>query len=418
MKLFKYFLLSMFAVTSHAYSQHPQDGENKDLSHSVFGPPRPAIWEYQLSRMKREREDITSFNFYRKDQRNKTIFFKVSDNDFNSRNEIRVQEITGGALLFPINDDDRYQLDLGGTFDVIQNTKLNEKALYSRMTYRPTRSLWFRFGSEQFDGYTPGRPSQYTKSVLNANYIAGKVNEGIFSFVGVAGRGKNNNLLSTRYGAAGILEGPYNLIFLGGYIQSDNAKENVRTLAIGRGAPYRPDGLPSGIFIWKHKENYDFQLGGIFWGKANLFVLPAAIGMSQGIFISSIALRENSELRQGQLMSITDDYRNSDITLFYVYLNQGITILPGTVNHVGFKAIQLYKIFDEIMMFNISRPVAGIFYNEETSPEMNIISHQFVDRTTKYFSYQLGVTVAGSIILNVIHIPHNEEWTMALSLVF
>jgi hypothetical protein len=136
------------------------------------------------------------------------------------------------------------------------------------------------------------------------------------------------------------------------------------------------------------------------------------------MFISSVALRENSELRQGQLMSITDDYRNSDITMFYVYLNQGITIMPGTVNHVGFRAIQLYKIIDEINVFQISKPVAGIFYNEETMPEMNLTTHFFVDNTLKYFSYQLGMTIAGSIILNVIHVPKKDEWTTALSFVY
>lgn len=280
------------------------------------------------------------------------------------------------------------------------------------------RSVWLRFGSEYFEGYKADRPSQYKNTILNLNYLAGKFTVGMFSLLGVVGNGKIDNALNTRYGAAGIFDGPSNLFLLGGYIRSDDAKENVRTLAVGRGAPYRPDGLPSGMFIWKHKENYDFQLGGIFWGKTNLVVQPAVIGMSQGMFISSVALRENSELRQGQLMSITDDYRNSDITFFYVYLNQGITITPGTVNHVGIRAIQLYKIFDEIDLFHISKPIVGVFYNEETTPEMNYTSHLFVDNVLKYFSYQLGATVSGSIILNVIHIPSKGEWTTALSFVY
>ncbi len=417
MKINILFLFFLFVFTQ-TQSQHLQEGENKNLQHSVFGPPRPAVWEFQLSRMDHGTEKVTSFNFYRKDQRNKTLFFKVSDNDLNNRSEFRAQEITGGAVLFPVNDDDRYQLELGGTYDVIHDTTLSEKSLYSRVTYRPMRSLWFRVGSETFDGYTTGRPSPYKNTVLNSNYIVGKVTVEMFSLVGIVGRGKIDAALNTRYGAAGIFEGPFNLFFLGGYIRSDDTKENVRTLAVGRGAPYRPDGLPSGMFIWKHKENYDFQIGGIFWGSTNLFVQPAAIGMSQGMFISSVALRENSELRQGQLMSITDDYRNSNITLFYVYLNQGITIMPNTINHVGFRVVQLYKIFNEINFGIISKPIAGLFYNEETTPEMNMTNHLFVDATSKFFSYQLGITLNGNIILNMIHIPKKEEWRTAVSFVY
>jgi hypothetical protein len=252
MRLKKYFLM-FTVIISLAQSQHSQEGENKDLQHSVFGPPRPAFWEFQLGRMNRGTEDITSFNFYRKDQRNKTLFFKVSDNDLNNRSEFRVKEVTGGAVLFPINDDDRYQLELGGTYDVIHETTLGEKALYSRLTYRPIRGLWFRFGSEYFDGYTAGHPSPYKNTTFNSNYFVGKVTVEMFSLVGLVGRGKINDVLNTRYGAAGIAEGPFNLFVLGGYIRSDEPKENVRTLAVGRGAPYRPDGLPSGMFIWKHE---------------------------------------------------------------------------------------------------------------------------------------------------------------------
>ncbi|MDP3683830.1 MAG: hypothetical protein Q8S01_07840, partial [Ignavibacteria bacterium] len=83
--------------------------------------------------MKEEGQNISSFNFYKKDQRNKTLFFKIANNNLNNRNELRVKEITGGAILFPVNDDDRLQLDLGGTYDVIKDTSLPGKAFYSRI---------------------------------------------------------------------------------------------------------------------------------------------------------------------------------------------------------------------------------------------------------------------------------------------
>lgn len=386
--------------------------------YSVFGTPRPPVWEFQLSYIKENAENVSSFNFYRKDQRNKTLFFKISDNNINNRNEFRVKELTGGAVLFPINDDDRYQLEIGGTYDIMKDTSLHSKSIFSRVTYRPQPNLWFRFGYEYFDGFTSGRHTSYNKTVLNSYYFTGKVKVNIFSLIGLIGRGKVYDASNTRFGIAGIFEGPYNTFLLGGYINSNDPNEDVRTLAIGRWAPFRPDGLPSGMFIWKHRKNYDFQLGGIFWGKNNLFVQPAAIGMSQGIFISSAALGENGELRQGQLMTITDQYRNSDMTLFYIYLNQGIEIIPGNMNHVGFRAIQLYKIFSEVKFFIISNPVLGIFYNEETEPEFSPMNRKFIDKKTTFWSFQAGLTFMDSFILNIIHAPKKSEWIVALSFIY
>jgi len=407
-----------FCSTSIAQSEHTHSNPMEDLSHSVFGPPMLATWEFQLSSMKEDGENISSFNFYKKDQRNKTLFFKIANNGLNNRSELRVKEITGGAILFPFNDDDRYQLDLGGTYDVIKNTELSGKAFFSRMTLRPEKNLWFRIGSEYFDGYTVGHPTPYNRIILNSNYFAGKFVINSFSLLGLFGKGKIDNVMNTRYGAAGIIEGPFNTFLVAGYIKSTQQKENVRTLAIGRWAPFRPDGLPSSIFIWKHKESYDFQLGGLFWGKKNLFVRPAAIGMSQGMFISSTALRENSELRQGQLMSITDDYRNADVTLFYVYLDQAIPMGGASSNHVGFRAVELFKVFDETSFSILSQPVVGLFYNEETNPEYNPITHTFADKKISYLSFQAGITFFNSFILNAINVPKKSEWTIALSFVY
>ena len=341
----------------------------------------------------------------------------MTDNGLNNRNEFRVQEITGGAVLFPINDDDRFQHEIGGTYDKLKDTSLYSKAFFSRVTFRPQSNLWFRFGYEYFDGYTSGsRVNPYRNTILNSYYAVGKVSLNNFSIMGLYGNGRIDDALNTRFGFAGIFEGPYNFFLLAGLIKSSESKEDVRTVAIGRSAPFRPDGLPGGIFIWKHKDNYDFQLGGIFWGKTNLFVKPAAIGMSQGMFISSAALRENTKLRQGKLMSITDDYRNSDITFFYVYLNQGIQIIPGNINHVGFKAVQIIKIFNEIEFSFISNPVLGIFYNEETEPEYNPITRIFDDKEISYMSFQVGTTFYDSFILNITNAPSRGEWTFALSL--
>ncbi len=406
-----------FIMVSSAQEGKPAGAGPEDASHSVFGPPRPAIWEFQLSQSREDVENISSFNFYRKDQRNKTLFFKVSDNGLNNRNEFRVKELTAGTVLFPVNDDDRYQLDLGGTYDRLQDTSLYGKALYSRVTYRPQPSLWFRIGGEYFAGFTSGHPALYRSTILTAYYFAGKVTVDRFSLIALLGEGRIDEVVNTRIGFAGMAEGPFDTFFMAGYIKSDEPKENVRTLALGRWAPFRPDQLPSSVLIWKHRNDYDFVLGGLFWGKTNLLVKPAVIGMSQGMFISSAALRENSELRQGQLMSITDYYRNSDITLFYVFMNQGIEMMPGNIAHVGFRAIQLFKIFSEVELGPFSKPVVGVFYNEETEPAFNPPTRKFVDKNSTFWSYQAGFTLRNMFILNLIHVPQKSGWTVALSFI-
>ena len=389
-----------------------------DSRHSVFGPVQPDMWEFQLGTWYSDNETTSAFNFYKKNQRNKTFFMRYINNGINNRNQFRVNQLTGGIILFPYMDDDRFQMEFGGTYDAIKDTTLSNKAVYSRITFRPLKSLWFRLGYESMSGYITGHPAPYVKTKDNAIYLVGKFDHQYFTLTGLAGTGEIDSDSRNRFGGAALLKGPFNTYFLGGYIKSDEATENVRTLAIGRWAPFRPDGLPSGFYIWKHKDNYDFHLGGIFWGGTNKFVRPAAFGMTQGIFMSSMALRDNSPLRQGQLMTIKDDYRNSDLSLFHVYLNKGIMMPTGTINHVGFRAIQLYKMFSKFKFFVFSIPVIGIFYNQETEPEFDVATHSFKDKTNNFFSYQAGTTLFDKYIFNVISSPSKSEWNIALSYVY
>ncbi len=411
-----YTLLFLASLLSSLMAQeiHTSLRPKTDPRHAVFGSPIPAEWEFQLSTLKDDGESVASFNFYRKDQRNKTLFLRVMNNGLNNRSEFRVRQLTGGAVLFPYKDDDRFQVDLGGTYDALNDTNLIDKIFFSRVTFRPKPYLWFRVGYEFFDGYVPGHPAIYQNYNLNSGYFVGKIDIGNLSLSGLVGNGKVEEDNFSRYGFGAMLTGPLNTYFFGGYIAASLTEENTRTLGFGRWAPFRPDGLPACFFIWKHKENYDFNLGGVLWGKKNIFVRPAALGMTQGIFISSAALRENADLRRGQLMTITDEYRNADLSVFYVYLNKGIEMSPGKISHVGFRAVQLFYIFSRLKF----RPVAGVFYNEETEPSFNPISHSFFDSTTNYWSYQFGVTLFDKFILNSICTPEKAEWIVALSYLY
>lgn len=394
---------------SHSTNSHQT---NIDPRYSVFGPPQPAQWKFQLSYRSSDSKGASSFNFYRKDQRDKTIYFSLLNNGLDNTNQYRVQQISGGIILFPYNDDDRYQFDVGGTFDKIKDTTLNNLTFFSRFTYRPNRELWLRLGFEYYDGYELGQGNNpYINSTLNSYYLAAKYKIGFFSPVALIGRGNADEKVNNRFGIGALVEGPFETYAFGGYIKSTNEFENTRTLAIGRWAPFRPDGYPSGFFIWKHKSDYDFQLGGIFFGRRNRFVQPAAVGMISGMFVSSITLRVNSLLRQRKLMMIADDYENSDYSFYYVHLNQEIT----STSNVGFTVLQFFKLFTDTKFWIFNEPVVGIFYNEETNPVFDINTFSLIDKKENYFSYQIGIKIFESFLIDAIHSPSRDELTFALA---
>ena len=118
-------------------------------------------------------------------------------------------------------------------------------------------------------------------------------------------------------------------------------------------------------------------------------------------------------------MSITDEYRNANFSMFYVYLNQGVEMIPNQINHVGFRVvIQFYYILTNVNFSIVSKPVVGIFYNEETEPKFSAKTHSLVDETNNYCSFQIGVTFFDLFILNVIQTPSKSDWTIALSYIY
>ena len=398
-------------------NQHSHQ-RNTDPRYSVFGPPSPSQWKFQTSFMNSDHQNVSAFNFYKRNQRDKTIFLSVINNGLENTSQYRVRQISGAANLFPFNDDDRYQVELGGTFDDINDTSLYNTILFSRFTYRPTPELWLRVGYEYFDGYELGHGSDpYLNATLTSYYFSAKYNLGFITPIGVVAGGKVDEKTNNQYGAGAFMNGPWNLYAFGGYIKSTEETEDVRTLAVGRWTPFRPDRLPSGFFVWKHKSDYDFQLGGLFFGNRNLFVQPAAVGMITGMFISSVTLRVNSQLRQRKLLAISEDYENFDHSFFYVHLNQKIN---NNSNNVGFSAFQFYKLFADIKFSVFSDPVIGLFYTEETNPVItgfNRITFQPVmqDEKVKYFSYQIGFKIIENFLFEAIHYPSKDDFTLALS---
>ena len=114
------FLLSLLFI-SHAIAQDQKPTQHDSLSqpqhshqrnvdprYSVFGPPKPALWKFQLSHNNRDNEGASAFTFYKKDQRDKTLLFSIINNGLDNTNQYRVQQISGLIILYPFNDDDRY----------------------------------------------------------------------------------------------------------------------------------------------------------------------------------------------------------------------------------------------------------------------------------------------------------------------
>lgn len=399
----------IFSFLLHAQSHKLNEVDSR---YSVYGIPIPAVWKFQLGYLRDDDINVSSFSFYKKNQRDRTLFFSVINNGLDNTKQYRVQQISGGAILFPFNDDDSYQLDVGGTFDKIKNTSLDNKTFFSRFTFRPIRELWLRIGYEYFDGHESEKiRNTFDDETLNSYYFAAKYKINFASPIAVVGGGKSNGNLNNRFGGGLLIEAPYQFYAFGGYIKSTDEIENTRTIAFGRYSPFRPDGLPSGFFIWKHKSDYDFQLGGIFFGERNRFVQPAAVGMLTGMFISSITLRVNSQLRQRKLMAVTDDYENADYSIFYVHLNQKIS----SKNSVGFTAVQFFKLFTNTEFGIFSDPLISLHYNEEKNPFFDVRTFSLIDKKETYFSYQAGIKVLHDFLIDAIHSPSQKNFTIALS---
>ncbi|HQF43804.1 MAG TPA: hypothetical protein PK073_12910 [Ignavibacteriaceae bacterium] len=383
---------------------------NSDLRYSVFGPPAPDQLKFQLSFMNSKKQNVSAFNFYRKNQRDKVLFLSLINNGLDNTSQYRVRQISGGAAIFPFNDDDRYQLEAGGTVDKIIDTSFYNTILFSRFTYRPVQGLWLRIGFEYYNGYQLGHGANpYINSDLKSYYFSAKYNFGFLTPMAVIGSGQIEHKTNNRFGAGTFLSGPFNLYAFGGYIKSTDESENISTFAIGRWTPFRYDYLPSGFFVWKHKSDYDFQLGGIFFGNRNLFVQPAALGMVTGMFVSSVTLRVNSQLRQRKLLAISEDYESFDYSLFYVHLNQKIN---DAANNIGFTAFQFYKLFSGIDFLIFSDPVLGLFYTEETNPLFDLKTFKLVDNHENYISYQIGFKIFNDFLFELIHYPSKKDFKL------
>ena len=82
-------------LLNDSLSQHVNPHQkNIDPRYSVFGPPQLALWKFQLAHMNSDNQGVSSFNFYRKDQRDRTLFLTMIDNGLDNTTQYRVQQIS------------------------------------------------------------------------------------------------------------------------------------------------------------------------------------------------------------------------------------------------------------------------------------------------------------------------------------
>lgn len=112
-----------------------------------------------------------------------------------------------------------------------------------------------------------------------------------------------------------------------------------------------------------------------------MFVRPAALGMTQGIFLSNLGLRANSNLRRRQLMAITDENRNADLSIFFVALDQQLELLPGQLTNVGFKTLMVFKLFTDSRIKGLSTPTVDLILTEETTPAFDPVKASFANQS-------------------------------------
>ncbi len=254
-------------------------------------------------------------------------------------------QFIGGVVLFPYRNDDRFQLEMGGS---VVNPKRSptQSNYFSRVTLRLEKWLWIRGGIEGLREST-GEDNSTIQTDKVVQYGAIKFALGAWQLMGATGRTGRDSGQTGLSGGALLRVLPGIFFVFGGLLRGGQTAETVRTIALGRWAPFRPNGQASLFYIWKHRKHYNFHLAGLFYGRSNLFVRPAALGMTQGIFLSDLGLRENSNLRRLQLMTITDESRSAEVSIYVVTLDQRIEIDPGQLNRIGFKTLMVFKLFPD-----------------------------------------------------------------------
>ena len=136
---------------------------------------------------------------------------RLMHDGMDNRNQFQVNQLAGGIKLFPYHNDDRFQVEFGGTYNAIKDTSLANKLLYSRITFRLKKSFWFRLGYESKNGYTTKQPSSFQDANKNAGYFAGRFAIHKLYLIAFLGRGKIYDSNNTRYGFAGLVKGPLNI---------------------------------------------------------------------------------------------------------------------------------------------------------------------------------------------------------------
>jgi hypothetical protein len=82
---------------------------------------------------------------------------------------------------------------------------------------------------------------------------------------------------------------------------------------------------------------------------------------------------------------------------------------------VGFTALQFFKLFTDTEFWVFNDPVVGIFYNEETNPVFDSKTFTLVDKKEDYLSYQIGFKIINTFLLEAIHSPAKDDFTVAFS---
>ena len=94
MKLFLISLLFTVLAFSGSFAQHGHSQDDKpDPRYSVFGPPTPSTWKFQLSHLRKDGESSSAFNLYKKNQRDKTIFLTLINNGLDNIRQYRVRQL-------------------------------------------------------------------------------------------------------------------------------------------------------------------------------------------------------------------------------------------------------------------------------------------------------------------------------------
>lgn len=391
-----------------ALAQHPTGNTGAKPVSSMWGPSRPMTYEGILSGMlKSWKTDTTSTSIvlWGGNHRN-----KMGVLSYNKRKEggNESEELNLGIRSFPVGD----LLEFKGAFRIQENNfegpSQRDHGLYVTLRDKDllNRYVKVRAGHEVSDRTSEENQSSSFLN-LRMNLISSLADIIDIDLMGVASRVTEDGNSRTHSGLGVLTNFPGNFYASYGWTNNTNEEQgDMTTISVGRYAAFYGEKFPTFFLTYRGNNQKALYIGGLMIGGRQQFVKPAAYGITEGLFNSSVALPDLKNLRRfNEFAVFSNDYEIADLVAFYT--NFTMDLFAGL--KVGVEELDVYWTLPVNILEGIHLDLAFV---KETYPNMRTMQN-----VTDYHNrVGVGVLLTKNSELLFSYDVEREEMTATLHL--